>query len=299
MNGVLRVVLLLIARESLCATLEDIAEREGTDKARDEHGYVGAYAMLFDGMRERVRNVTEIGIHFVRARARSPLSGPCPSPGRASSEFPCDLHGFAQGKSIRVWHAYFSNAHIYGIDVSVQWQAKQAERDLGARVHVLPSADSTDPRVIDRLRLLHGSMDIVIDDGDHRPASNGRTLVNFWPLVKPGGYYIVEDVTTGGNVEGHFMNRKRWPLDRSGYAWLAHNVTDWPEGVREIYEGHDVFLADTLVGQREWDGYRQRHEGAWLNDRVDHNSHMLVIRKRRNGPRKTPVKRRPIRAWPK
>ena len=204
----------------------------------------------------------------------------------------------AQGKSIRVWHAYFTKADIYGIDVSVQWQAKQAEKDLGPRVHVLPSVDSTDPRAIDRLRLLHNSMDIVIDDGDHRPASNGRTLVNFWPLVKPGGYYIVEDVTTGGNVEGHFMNRKRWPLDRSGYAWLAHNVTDWPEGVREIYEGHDVFLADTLVGQREWDGYRQRHEGAWLNDRVDHNSHMLVIRKRRNGPRTTPVKRKPIRSWP-
>ena len=69
MNGVRRVVLLLLARESLCATLEEIAEREGTDKARDEHGYVSAYAMLFDGMRDRVRNVTEIGIHFVRVHA--------------------------------------------------------------------------------------------------------------------------------------------------------------------------------------------------------------------------------------
>ena len=88
MNGVRRVVLLLLARESLCATLEEIAEREGTDKARDEHGYVSAYAMLFDGMRDRVRNVTEIGIHFVRASSRSPTSAPCPA---LSSEFSRDL----------------------------------------------------------------------------------------------------------------------------------------------------------------------------------------------------------------
>ena len=30
------------------ATLEDIAMSAGTDKARDEHGFVAAYAMLFE-----------------------------------------------------------------------------------------------------------------------------------------------------------------------------------------------------------------------------------------------------------
>ena len=51
-------------------------------------------------------------------------------------------------------------------------------------------------------------------------------------------------------------------------------------------KGHDVFLADTLVGNRDWENYLERHEGAWIRDRVNHNSHAIVIRKRRNGPRK-------------
>ena len=123
--------------------------------------------------------------------------------------------------------------------------------------------------------------------------------MNLWPLVKPGGVYIVEDVTTGSNADGHYLNRAHMPWERSGYSWLAHNGSGLPRGVREIYEGHDVFLADTLVGNRDWANYLERHEGAWIRDRVNHNSHAIVIRKRRNGPRKG----RPFRpmhksAWP-
>ena len=243
------------------ATLEDIAMSAGTDKARDEHGFVAAYAMLFDGLRDRVRNMTEIGIHM--------------------------------GKSLRMWHAYFRFANIYGIDISVQPQALQVAKELAlkdSRVRILPPADSTHWSTPFRLKFKRETMDLIVDDGDHRPWANARTLVNFWPLVKPGGYYIIEDVTTGGNVHGHFMNRKFLPLERSGYAWLAHNGTDWPAGVREIYEGHDVFLADTLLGAREFDDYQERHS-SWLMDRVNHNSHMIIIRKRLHGPRRRQVKR--------
>ena len=151
------------------------------------------------------------------------------------------------------------------------------------------AARITTPNTLERLR--KESMDLVIDDGDHRPIANAMTLVNFWHLVKPGGFYVVEDVTTGGNDNGHYMNPRRWPLQPPGYAWLAHNGTHWPRAVRDIYEQNDVFMADTLVGQREWEDYQERNEGAWLRDRVNHNSHLLVIRKRRHGPRLRPVRR--------
>ena len=68
--------------------------------------------MIFDPIRDRVRNVTEVGIHF--------------------------------GKSLRVWHAYFRHASIYGIDIAVQPQAWQTAKELGERVRVMPPADSTD-----------------------------------------------------------------------------------------------------------------------------------------------------------
>ena len=48
--------------------------------------------------------------------------------------------------------------------------------------------------------LAMGSMDVVIDDGDHHYAgSMDKTLQVVWPYLRAGGYYIVEDVATGAN----------------------------------------------------------------------------------------------------
>ena len=250
-------------------SLEDIAYTSGTDKGRDHHGYVQLYSMLFDHMRDQPLNVTEVGI--------------------------------STGKSIRMWHEYFPRAHIYGIDKWKSSQASKLEAELGRRVHLFFNANSMSPGTLDELSFRPGSMDVVIDDGDHVPLSNARTLVNLWPLVKPGGIYIIEDVTTGANSDGHYMNRTKMPWERSGYSWLAHNgsLAGRLRGVRDIYESNDVFLADTLVGNRDWKNYLRRHEGAWIRDRVNHNSHAIVIRKRFNGPRTEPPFRPLITTnWP-
>ena len=42
---------------------------------------------------------------------------------------------------------------------------------------------------------------------------------------------------------------------------------------------HDVFFSDTLVGHRAFDELR-RALGLWMKDRVNHDSHVLVLRKR-------------------
>lgn len=242
--------------------LEAAAIAAQCTKGADDMGYVGTYSMLFDPIRHRVRNFTEIGVH--------------------------------NGRSLHMWHKYFhSRAHIWGLDIAVQNRAREFVRSLGSegskRVTLL-QGDSRDAAVIQRHRLQPGSMDVVIDDGDHIPRSNARTLLNFWPLVRPGGFYIIEDVVTGGNLHGHFMNRGFLPLQRSGFAWLAHNAStgSWPlSAVREIYAQHDVFLADTQVGARDFDVFRSGMEG-WFMDRVNHNAHLLVIRKRHT-PRTRPV----------
>jgi hypothetical protein len=300
--------------------------------------YVGIYSMLFDPIRHRVRNITEIGAHrtqatqcgvgrgssaarahpipqFCDARLRSCLSMCfllcslpvlCCYPHHIIPPHPSHP-GVHNGRSLRMWHKYFpARARIFGVDTTVQPQARDWVRSLGGdddkegggggaaagaggRRVTLLQGDSRDAAVVRRHRLRPGSMDIVIDDGDHVPKSNARTLLNFWPLVRPGGYYIIEDVVTGGNLHGHFMNRAFLPLQRSGFAWLAHNASGaWPlAAVREIYAQHDVFLADAQVGARDFDGFRAGMDG-WFLDRVNHNAHLLVIR-RRHIPRLRPV----------
>ena len=34
---------------------------------------------------------------------------------------------------------------------------------------------------------------MVVDDASHQPAQTTRTFELLWPLVAPGGYYVIED----------------------------------------------------------------------------------------------------------
>ena len=259
--------------------LEDLAHKHFIDKGRDGHGYVQLYAMLFDPLRHDVRNFTEVGVQF--------------------------------GRALPVWHEYFPRAQLWVMDTAPKPDAWAQAKKLGERVHLLSPANSQLESTPARFGLSPGSMDIVLDDGDHSPLGNARTLLALWPLVRPGGYYIMEDVDTGGNSHGHHISRgshntKWYP---PGYAWIAHagssngtlklDLADrqrraaginhrWPEEVQAIYEQNDVFFADTLVGHRDFTGL-QRDLGGWMKDRVSHNSHCLVIR-RRDPPRSRPVR---------
>lgn len=220
-----------------------------TDKERFGHAYVSVYEMLFAPIRNRVRNITEIGVFL--------------------------------GGSLPLWHGYFPNAHVWAIDVTWQAQAAQVAQALGSRVSYL-IGNSKHRNKVAEFGLARESMDIVIDDGGHSPHGNMRTLLNLWPLVKPGGYYIVEDITTGSTAEGNYLPGRR--RDPSGFSWMAHNGTHWPKQMRDIYEQNDVFFADTLVGAIDFPAYQRSHL-TWVIDRANHNSHLLVIKKRSSGPR--------------
>lgn len=228
--------------ESLMPLLHTIADRVGTDKAlRRGHGYVGLYSMLLEHKRHSIRNVTEIGI--------------------------------LTGLSMLLWAEYFPQSQLWGLDVKVQQVAKESSRH-NPRIHLL-EASSQDPDTPRRLNLANKSMDLIIDDGDHSSYGNTRTIEIFWPLLRPGGLYVIEDVATGSDARGKYSGKLHAP----GYAEMAHNVTG---ALRRIYMNNDVFFADTLVGTSfKHNRYVQLQVSrSWMKDPVNHNGHLVVIRKR-------------------
>jgi hypothetical protein len=105
-----------------------------------------ADSALLDPIRERVRNVTEIGV--------------------------------AAGQSLQMWHAYFANARLWGVD-------NYASREMRRVVRTLPRATvfimgSSDAEKLQRLELANESMDVIIDDGDHYPPVQQATLRLWW-----------------------------------------------------------------------------------------------------------------------
>lgn len=232
------------------STLESLAFYYGTDKSHDDHKYTDLYAALFDPIRKRVRNVTEIGL--------------------------------AQGQSMQVWRDYFSEAHIYGVDIHPGVIKHARQLFAGEpRVHIL-RANSRDESAVAHLGLSPGTMDVIIDDGDHYPPAMQKTLLQWWPYLAPGGYYCIEDIATGANAKGQRYGGKG-PFFPPGYASLVHNFSfARPEGVaemRRIFDENDAFFVDTLVGHRAYESVRKAL-GLWMKDQVNHDSHILVIRRR-------------------
>src|SRR5262245_52680223 len=70
--------------------------------------------------------------------------------------------GIFQGESLKLWHSYFPNAKIYGLDIN------PPNLDLGSRVRVA-RADQADAAAIDSIIRNWGVdfFDIIIDDASH------------------------------------------------------------------------------------------------------------------------------------
>lgn len=232
----------------ICTNLETLAYRYGTDKSHDDHNYVDLYDMLLDSKRLQIVNMTEIGI--------------------------------AAGQSLQMWRDYFPSAHIWGVDPYI-WPVVR-NRIVGPHIHAI-RADSQNASSISNSGLSPETMDLIVDDGEHSPMGNMLTLENMWTLLKPGGLYFIEDVSTGHNRRRHDGILPLKQKKHVGFSPLVHDPTMWTTKVKTIFQQNHVFFADTMMAQRDFDAlYKnmRRHGGGYVRSRIDHNSHVIVLRKR-------------------
>ena len=236
--------------------LERLAYHYGTDKSRDDHKYTDQYAMLFDDRRFRVRNVTEVGV-----------SG---------------------GQSLQMWAEYFPGARLWGVDLHLSDTAVQIAASWSPRI-TLVTADSLNSTAVQAAlpSIANETQDLIIDDGLHSPEANQATLGVFWRYVRPGGYYVIEDMPTGADVNGErYATRHRNP---DGFNPMVHSEAFWTPATRDIMHNNDVTFVDTLAGTRSFNTLKSRMT-KWMTTRVNHNSHMLIIRKRSHPPPAVDVK---------
>ena len=63
--------------------------------------------------------------------------------------------------------------------------------------------------------------DVIIDDGLHYDETQMTTLENLWSRVRPGGYYIIEDVTEWSRIPTQFRSRIESILGNDGFFFLT------------------------------------------------------------------------------
>lgn len=95
----------------------------------------------------------------------------------------CEI-GIDKGGSLGLWSDYFQrqDARIVGVDIYCR------DRSFG-RIRTI-QGDSRIKTTAEKV----GAVNVLIDDGSHDVNDQVATFRVFWPNVKPGGIYVIEDV---------------------------------------------------------------------------------------------------------
>ncbi|CAM6098916.1 unnamed protein product [Calypogeia fissa] len=107
--------------------------------------------------------------------------------------------GLREGDSLAVWKKFFRHAKVYGIDKGAIHQGfrSYAGKDPNVEIFIGDQANVTfleDVAAVVRKEV--GQLDFIIDDGGHTMTQQITSFTHLMPLVKPGGYYFIEDLET-------------------------------------------------------------------------------------------------------
>ena len=124
--------------------------------------------------------------------------------------------GVFHGGSLRMWKDYFGEkARIYGIDIDPR--CKQFEE---SQIEIL-IGDQQNREFLRTVRERAGSIDILIEDGGHKPKQQIATFEEMFPAVAAGGVFLIEDLHTS------YWNEYDGGYKRTGtYIEYAKNLLD-------------------------------------------------------------------------
>jgi hypothetical protein len=93
------------------------------------------------------------------------------------------------GASLRMWKAFFPKAQIIGLDIA---DKSFVEED---RIQAFQGSQTSEPLLRTIVDSAH-DLQIVVDDGSHRPEHIRQTFSILFPLLPDGALYAIEDTQT-------------------------------------------------------------------------------------------------------
>ena len=96
----------------------------------------------------------------------------------------CEV-GVAGGGSLEMWQALFPFGLVAGVDYDPAMTWPEGTQKIVCH--------QDDPALPGALQKLAPAWDLIVDDCSHDGAKTQRTWELLWPLVRPGGWYVVED----------------------------------------------------------------------------------------------------------
>jgi predicted O-methyltransferase YrrM len=217
--------------------LDLIGVREGTDKSSLIGDYLRFYDALFDKMRHDEFNFIEIGVF--------------------------------NGASARMWEQYFTRARIIGVDIDPRCRGYATDR-----VHI-EIGSQNDPEFLHHLAASWPPR-VVIDDGSHQSYDIIFTFERLFPVLQPGGVYVIEDLHF--HLIPHEAERLRGGSEILAHDYVAGLARDRLRSETSVKELHGLrrYLIENIdrieiFGQAAVFHKKQRsHEAEKLNELRPH-----------------------------
>jgi hypothetical protein len=147
------------------------------------HGYADYYDKSLSHLRNKKIKMIEIGIGTWE-------EGDSSMKYHWNDKSDAKKVNYKPGNSLRTWKKYFNNLdYILGIDIKQDCMFEEPN----IKTELL---DSTVLNNGDKVNHKYGNnFDIILDDGLHSIDAQVKTFNNFWPLLKPNGIYLIEDIS--------------------------------------------------------------------------------------------------------
>jgi|SRR6185437_1679460 len=161
--------------------LANLIDNSRSDK-NTYHTYLNVYEQLLSPLKEKAQNILEIGIG-------------------------------GGGGSIKLWHDYFTNAHVHAIDrmnIKDVWEELKNKE----RIHLYTSVNAYDYNFFaDNLK--NKNFDVILDDGSHLLPDMLFIIKFYLPQITDDGIFIIEDVP---NINYFPILRKAVPENLQQYV---------------------------------------------------------------------------------
>jgi cephalosporin hydroxylase len=132
-----------------------------------------------------------------------------------------------------MWKSYFPQGLITGIDIY--------DKSLLALPRIkIYQGDQSDAAFLQRVSSAEGPFDIIIDDGSHIQSHIIASFETLFPILKPGGIYVIEDTQTSywSTYEGSSVEMETVASSMNYFIKRIHdlNHTEWKDIDRKVDE---------------------------------------------------------------
>ena len=168
-------------------SLEELADNNITDK-NTAHSYLSLYQELLVKKKETAKNVLEVGI--------------------------------SRGGSIKLWHDFFTNANIYGLDIINSYEVWDAIKNKD-RIILHTYTDAYNIEIFTSNFLNKNiKFDFMLDDGPHTLESMIQFIKLYSQIMTPDGILIIEDVQS--------------------WDWISILKNEVPENLKKFIKVYDL-----------------------------------------------------------